>query len=198
MASTARSQKVKALPVYPTLSEVHRILAACEIERDRMLIELLWHTGGRISEVLSIRVGDITTHGIKMVNLKQSIPSQKHVFLDQEFLERLRIYSAGRRPEEILVGRLVDNQQMTRQRAWQIVTGLGQKAAIMKSKFRTDRLRAPWPHSYRHGNAVQLLECGLPANAVQAQLGHSSLASTQVYTQLTDPHRRRLISGVKF
>lgn len=196
MATTARSQRTKALPVYPTITDVHRILAACEIDRDRLLVALLWHTGGRVSEVLAIRVGDITTHGIRMVNLKQSVPTQKHVFVNQEFLRELRAITTGRRLDEFLVGRLTDGKPLTRQRAWQIVTEAGRRAGV--TKLHDGELRSPWPHSYRHGNAVQLLECGVPANAVQGQLGHSSLQSTQVYTQITDQHRQRLIAGVKF
>jgi integrase/recombinase XerD len=194
----SRARPTRSLPVYPTLSEVHRILAECEHERDRLLIELLWHTGGRVSEVVAIRVGDLTASGIRMRNLKQSVPTEKHVFCQPELLARLRAWSSGKRPEVVLVGRLVDGKQLTRERAWQIVTAAGRRAHVEKKRFAADSLRPPWPHSFRHGNAVNLLEQGVPVTAVQAQLGHSSLGSTQVYAQLTDAHRQRLIAGARF
>ena len=196
--ANARKKGARALPVYPTLSEVHRILAACEHERDRLLIELLWHTGGRISEVVAIRVGDLTASGIRMRNLKQSVPTEKHVFVQAELLARLREWAREKRPENVLVGRLVDGEELTRERAWQIVTAAGKRAGVQKKRFAADSLRPPWPHSFRHGNAVNLLEQGVPVTAVQAQLGHSSLGSTQVYAQLTDAHRQRLVAGAKF
>jgi site-specific recombinase XerD len=168
-------------------------MAACENERDRLLIELLWHTGGRVSEVINIRVGDLTQYGIKMRNLKQAVPTEKHVFVRPDFLDRLMAYSAGKQPNEYIITRLGDNRPISRITAWRIVTRAGLRAGVLKKRFVSETLRPPWPHSYRHANAVQLLECGVPANAVKEQLGHSSLASTQIYLSITDAHRRELV-----
>lgn len=199
MTVTERApRRTHGLPVYPSRAEVYQILAACENERDRMLIELLWHTGGRVSEVIKVRVGDLTEYGIRMRNLKQSIPTEKHVFVHPDFLKRLHAYSAGKQPNDHIITRLNDDRPITRVTAWRIVTTAGMKAGVLKKRFASERLRAPWPHSYRHGNAIQLLECGVPANAVKDQLGHSSLASTQIYLSITDAHRRELVSRVVF
>lgn len=163
-----------------------------------MLIDLLWHTGARISEALAIRVADLDTWGIRMPNLKQQIPTEKIVFVPPDFLARVRAYCEGKAATDVVIGRLADGQPMTRRQGHRIVTGAGQRAGIGKKRFRGEELRPPWPHSLRHATAVHMLNQGVPVNAVQAQLGHSSLASTQVYTQITDPHRRQLVSGVRF
>ncbi len=188
----------RKLPVYPTLADVHRMLAACESERDRLLVELLWYTGGRVSEVLRVRVGDITEHGVRMVNLKQGEPAEKHVFLPPRFVDRLRRAVAGRRPDELVVTHLRGGRALSRKRAWEIVTAAGRRAGVLKRRAGAAESRPPWPHAFRHGNAINLLEQNVPVSAVQAQLGHSSLASTQVYLEITDPHRERMIAGVRF
>lgn len=188
----------RGLPVYPSYSEVHRILAACENERDHMLISLLWNTGGRVSEVIQARAGDVTDHGIKLINLKQSVATQKHVFLNPDFLARLRDYTAGKHPGELIITHLNSSKSLSRQMAWKIVTTSGLRAGIVKKKFQQEELRAPWPHAYRHGNAVRMLEQGIPINAVQAQLGHADLKSTEIYARLTNEHVRKLVAGVKF
>jgi integrase/recombinase XerD len=198
MVAERTARRNKALPVYPNYTEVHRILDVCDNDRDRLLIEILWHTGGRVSEVIAIRVGDLTESGIRMRNLKQSIPSEKHVFVHPDFLAKLRRYSAGMSPVDILVGRLRDGRQLTRRQAYNIVTNAGIKAGVLKKRFASERLRPPWPHAYRHGNAVRLLEQSVPISAVQAQLGHANLSSTEVYVRITDPHRQKMVAGVQF
>lgn len=196
MAKTGRRQR-KVLPVYPTYAEVHAIINACENERDRMLVELLWHTGGRVSEVIMARVGDITPHGIKLLNLKQTKSAQKHVFLGADFVARLHAYCAGKSLSDYIITRLNGHERITRERAWQIVTGAGYRASVIKRKP-DGQLHAPWPHSLRHANAIRLLESGVPVSAVQGQLGHNDLGSTSIYLQLTDPHRQQMIQAVKF
>lgn len=175
------------------------MLDACADERDRMLLELLWQTGGRVSEVLAARVGDITPAGLKLPNLKQSVSAQKHVFLNPEFLGRLRAYVRGRRPNDPIVSRRLDpSRGISRQMAYRIVTRAGVRANIVKRKWGGERLRPPWPHSFRHANAIHLVESGVPVNAVSEQLGHATLRSTAVYLRLADSHRQALLASVKF
>lgn len=204
---------VRPLPVYDTLAEVHRMLEQCVEERDRRLIELLWHTGARVSEVVQLRVGDLTKNGIRLVNLKQglyrvdedgskvhvSIKEQKHVFLPADFLERLTAACRGRSPAAPIVGQLVDERKpISRVQAWRIVTRAARLAGVSKRRFRDGALRPAWPHTLRHGYAVNLLEQQVPITVVQAQLGHHSLRSTEHYTRISDPRRAELIRGVKF
>ena len=196
-AERANGRK-RALPVYPSAAEVHRMLDACQHERDRVLLELCWHTGGRISEVIQIRAGDLTARGVRMRNLKQSVPAEKHVYLSPAFLARLRAYAAGQPGDALLVGRLGDGGPITRRQAWNIVTAAARTAGILKRRFASEQMRPIWPHSLRHATAINLLDQGVPVNAVQRHLGHASLASTAVYTQLTDEHTRRLIAGARF
>ncbi len=193
-----RPRRHKSLPVYPVRSEVHRILAACTCERDRHLIKLLWWTGGRVSEVIQIRAGDITTHGLRMPNLKQHVPAEKHVYLPPACLAEIRSWAAGRQPQDVLVGRLTDGRPISRKTAWSIVTRASARAGVLKPRRRDAPLRPLWCHSFRHGNAIHQLEEGMPVHAVQAQLGHSTLSSTSVYLQIADSYREERAALIQY
>ncbi len=189
----------KLLPVYPSRAETHAMMDACEHERDRMLIMLCYATGGRISEVLGTRVGDITRNGLRMPSLKQRVSAQKHVFLPPTFLAELRAYCKGKGTTDPIISTLHDpSRPIHRTMGWRIVTQAGYRAGVLKQRYGASELRAPWPHSLRHACAVHLLESGVPVNAVSGQLGHSKLQSTAVYLALADPDRERQISRVEF
>lgn len=188
----------KMLPIYPTLSEIHAMIDAADNPRDRMLVELLWNTGGRISEVLSIRVGDVNANGIRMRNLKQGQPAEKFVFCGPDFLAELHEYCQGMMPGEFLITHLDDKQKITRKHGWSLFKALALRANAMRRRMGETESEAIWPHTARHGYAINLLSQGVPVTAVGDQLGHSSLSSTQIYTALTDPHRQKMVAGVRF
>lgn len=202
----------RLLPTYVTRSDVQRILDACQTERDRLLIELLWYTGARISEVLQARVGDLTDRGIRLVNLKQGkwvqtedgrrvhqrILKEKHVRLPPAFLARLREHVRGRRGDEPIITDLTGKRGIDRRRAWQIVKKAALDAGVYRRRLGSGSLRPVWPHTFRHGYAVNLLVQGIPITVVKDQLGHASLNATQIYTEIADPHKEALISGVQF
>lgn len=217
----AQGVQKRQLPVYITCSDVHRMLACCGNPRDAMLIELLFNSGGRISEVLALRAGDITKHGAKLENLKQgmwrkekigidevgqdvyrkthiSVREEKHVFLNPEFLTRLKNYCKGLPQEAFVIRRLGGVSRISRKRAWEIVTKVALEAGILRRRFGTEQLRPAWCHCLRHSNAVNLLEHGVPISIIAANLGHASLSSTQVYSKFSDPRTAELISQVKF
>ena len=201
----ARANNRHRLPVYPTYTEVHRLLAACENERDRMLIALLWHTGARVSEVLQARVGDITENGIRLLNLKQGPGAAKHVYLTPDFLAELRAYVRGKAPTDHIITSLAGAKPISRVRAWQIVVGASLRSNLVKTKQivhgdgSVSRVVRPlWTHSLRHGNAIRLLESDVPISVVQQQLGHADLGSTTVYVQFADKHRKAMVQNVQF
>jgi integrase/recombinase XerD len=188
------------LPVYITLSDAHRIIAACDRDRDRLLVEMLWVTGGRISEVVAARAGDITKDGVLLLNEKQRGGlSQKHVYCPAPFMVRLRAYAAGMPPEAPLFGRLANPAvPIGRIMGWYIVTRAAARAGVWKRKFGVEALRAPSPHTYRHGCAIHMLDNGVPVNIAQAQLGHANLQSTSVYLKVSDAHRREIMTRITF
>lgn len=200
MVAEQQKRRKVGLPMYVTLSDTHRIIEACDRDRDRLLVETLWVTGGRISEVVLARVGDITKSGLLLLNEKQRGGlSQKHVYCPAPFMVRLRAYAAGLPPEAPLFGRLANpNVPIGRVMGWYIVTRAAARAGVFKRKFGVEQLRAPSPHTYRHGCAIHMLDEGVPINIAQAQLGHSSLQSTSVYLKVSDSHRQAIMAKIPF
>lgn len=188
----------KLLPIYPTPGEIHSMAAAANSPRDRMLILLLWNTGGRISEVLAIRVGDITETGIRMQNKKQGQPQEKHVFLGPAFLAELHEYCQGKSKGTYLIGRYSDGGCISGKHAWTIFKRAALAAGALRRRMGDKEVEAIWPHTARHGYAINLLSQGVPITVVGDQLGHSSLASTQIYAKFADPARQAMVAGVRF
>jgi integrase len=174
------------------------MFAAARNGRDLRLMHLFWHTGGRLSEVLGARVGDLTERGIVLTNLKRRMSRDKHVFLSPAFLGELRAATAADPPEALLVGRLRDGRRMTRQRAEQIVRRAAVDAGVFKKRHTEAPMRPASPHLFRHGHAVNLILEGVPLPGVSQQLGHASLASVQPYVQLADPQLEALIGRARF
>lgn len=188
----------KLLPIYPLPGEVHAAIAACDNERDRLLLELLWHTGGRVSEVLAIRVGDLTPTGVRMINLKQKEPAEKHVFLHPAFRARLAELCKGRSPGEYLIVNPRTGKPISRQMAWLIVKRACARAGVVRARPGERELEPLWPHAFRHGFAVNLLQQHVPVTGVQQLLGHGDLGSTQIYAALANPDLERHVAGVRF
>lgn len=185
---------MRTLPVYLTPEEVERLIGAASSARDRLLIFLLWVTGGRVSEVIQARWGDLTETGIRLPNLKQGRSGlvEKHVFLPEPVLRRLREEAQGRDPAApIFLG--ARGRPISRWRAWQIVREAARRAGLFRRKRSAPEGHPIWPHVLRHSYAVHLLRQGLPITLVQRQLGHRTLSSTQVYTQIADVHAEEMV-----
>jgi integrase/recombinase XerD len=196
----------RILPCYLTPAEAHGVIDAGATPRDRRFLELLWRTGGRVTEALGIRVGDVTPTGIRMRNLKQGewsggewrpIAAEKFVYCDRAYLAGLLAELAGL-PPSALVTSGAGGRALTRRRAEQIVDAAARIAGVYKVRRVGGTERPASPHLFRHGAAVNLLRQGVPITAVQAHLGHTSLRSTQRYTQLADAELERLIGRASF
>lgn len=181
----------KKLPQYIKYEEVQRMAEMAETQRDRMLILSLWNTGGRVEEVLNLRRCDFDPRGLslRMLNEKQRRDdAEKMVFIGRPFALELLTYCEdnGIRGEAHLFPSR-QSGRMSRTTAWRIVSKLGRKADVKA-----------WPHLFRHGNAVHMLRNGVPITLVRDQLGHASILTTMVYTNLSDDERREFIGKVEF
>ena len=148
--------------------------------RDRAILELLYASGLRASELTGLRLQDINWDmGILMCFGKGS--KQRQVPIGNSALLHLKAYLSFRRDR--LSGKRCDhlfiNQKgkpMTRQGLWKLVTHYGKQA----------QLEHVSPHLLRHTFATALITNGADLRSVQTMLGHSSIASTQIYTHTTN------------
>jgi integrase/recombinase XerD len=178
----------KRLPKAITIEQVSLLLAATEGDepvrlRDRALLELLYATGARISEVVSLNVDDVLAEeGVLRLRGKGSkqrlvpVGSFAQAAL-QEYLVRVRpSFSArGKATPALFLG--PRGARLSRQSAWLIIRDASDRAGL------PDAVRAHIsPHTLRHSFATHLLAGGADVRVVQELLGHSSVATTQIYT----------------
>ncbi len=182
-------------PLPHTLSEaeVERLLAAAPLNsplgmRDRCMLEVLYATGLRVSELVNLTLGQVSlASGVLRVRGKGS--KERLTPLGEEAVDWLRRFMDGAR-SDILGDRISDalfptrrGKAMTRQAFWQRLRKHSAAAGI------TEHLT---PHSLRHAFATHLLDHGADLRVVQLLLGHSSLSTTQIYTQVARKRLREL------
>jgi integrase/recombinase XerD len=186
----------RSLPKVLTLSEVEALLEAPDRSkpsglRDAAMLELLYATGIRVSELVNLNLDDLhLTMGflrcIGKGNKERIIPVGKtalHV-LDQ-YLQygRPNMQSKKYRTDALFLNH--HGNRLTRQGFWKILKGLAKKANIEKELT---------PHTLRHSFATHLLENGADLRAVQEMLGHADISTTQIYTHVTKTRLREVYS----
>ena len=175
----------RALPQSLSEAEVESLLGAPDVNdpighRDRTMLEVLYATGLRVSELINLRQTQINLNqGVLRVRGKGD--RERLIPLGDEAQKWLRDFVNGPRIE-ILLERQTEylfptrrGDRMTRQAFWHIIKRYAKKAAIMA------RLS---PHTLRHAFATHLLNNGADLRVVQMLLGHSDLSTTQIYTHV--------------
>jgi len=177
----------KRLPKAITIDQMAALLAAVEGEedvrvRDRALLELLYATGARITEAVSLNVDDVLgDDGLIRLRGKGGkqrivpVGSYARAALDA-YLVRVRpVYSAkGLATPALFLG--PRGARVSRQMAWLIIREAGERAKLNIELS---------PHTFRHSFATHLLAGGADVRVVQELLGHASVATTQIYTLVT-------------
>jgi len=185
----------RSLPRSLTESEVESLLAAPDTHdplghRDRTMLEVLYATGLRVTELINLRHSEINlTQGVLRVRGKGE--RERLIPLGDESQNWLRDFLAGPRVE-ILLERHTDylfptrrGDRMTRQAFWHIIKRYAKKAEI-EGKLS--------PHTLRHAFATHLLNNGADLRVVQMLLGHSDLSTTQIYTHVARARMKELHS----
>jgi len=153
--------------------------------RDSAMLELMYSSGLRVSEIISIRVNDLNFEaGFLKVMGKGS--KERVVPMNRRAAEKIKRYMLSQRPS-MLKGRqspylFLTNRglPMTRQRFWQALRKLGGLAGLKIT-----------PHTIRHSFATHLLDGGADLRSVQKMLGHSDISTTQIYTKVSADRIRK-------
>ncbi|MCF0137469.1 MAG: site-specific tyrosine recombinase XerD [Oscillospiraceae bacterium] len=147
--------------------------------RDRAMLELLYATGIRVSELISLEITDVNTSaGVVRCRSKDK---ERFIPLHQTAVKALSEYIEFIRPQMVALPTEtalfvnVNGEKMSRQGFWKIIKAYQQKAHIDKPIT---------PHTLRHSFAAHLLENGADIHAIQEMLGHADISSTQIYSQL--------------
>ena len=182
----------RSLPETLAVEDVTRLLEEAsnsdspEAKRDLSMLELLYASGMRVSELVSLDTDDVdieeqSVRCFGKGGKERVIPIHRRAADSlAEYVEESRTVLEGERSARALfLNRRGD--RLTRQGFWLILKGHAKRAGI------TARIT---PHSLRHSFATHLLQGGAPLRHVQELLGHASISTTQVYTHLTSEHVR--------
>ena len=184
------------LPSYVTAEQARAVVDAAETTQHRLLLECLWQTGGRVSEVLRLRRCDVdsTEGAVRLVNLKQRRrdKARKLVYVSSSLVAALLAYCRDARlpaTGSLFCSRQSGGAPMARQHAWRLVTRYA-RAVGVRVVGQDGRLRPATGLDFRHGAAVHQLRAGVPLSEVQQQLGHARIDTATLYTKLTSSERR--------
>jgi integrase/recombinase XerD len=179
------------LPNVLSLEEVERLLVAPSATtplgvRDRCLIEVLYATGLRVSELLSLRLDDIDWAG-KTIRVMGKGNKERIVLLGDLAVDALELYVHEARPQ-LLKDRLCEALFLSHTGRPLSVRGFH---LILQGHLKAAGItRAVTPHTLRHSFATHLLEGGADLRSVQELLGHASVSTTQVYTHVSEGYLR--------
>ena len=184
----------RSLPKCLSQDEVARLLDMAsrsgtnEGRRDAAILELLYATGLRVGELVSLNLQNVDLND-SYIRCWGKGSKERIVYMYPKALAEIKSYLHKSRPgllgtEKSQTALFINHrgQRLTRQWIWNIMKNYGEKAGI--------RQRIT-PHTLRHSFATHLLQNGASLRLVQELLGHSSISTTQVYTHLTDGYLHR-------
>ena len=185
----------RKLPVVLSMAEVERLLAQPDPtspmgERDCAMLELLYATGLRVSELVGLKVLNINLEAGYVRTLGKG-SKERLVPMGEKAIQTVRVYLANGRFRLLKEANLpylflnFRGRPLTRQGFWKIIKKYGKLAGIKKEIT---------PHSIRHSFASHLLEAGADLRAVQVMLGHEDISTTQIYTHVTKSRLKELHS----
>jgi integrase/recombinase XerD len=185
----------KVLPKFLAAEDVERLLRAPDTTtprglRDRALIELLYATGLRVSELIALRPQDVYLDAGYLTTTGKGKKQRLVPFGDEagewvaRYINEARPSLVGKRQSpRLFVNARGGGPGITRVGFWKILKGYGKTLGIARQLS---------PHVLRHSFATHLLERGADLRAIQMMLGHADLSTTQIYTHILDARLRAL------
>ncbi|MEA3272565.1 MAG: tyrosine-type recombinase/integrase [Patescibacteria group bacterium] len=181
------------LPVILTRSEVKQILSQIKTEDYKMILNVTYQCGLRISETVGIRIADIDRKTLTIRNAKGN--KDRAVPLPDRLYQQLKCYWKTHYNRTLLFPKLRSREhsfdrKTTKQHIPIRTVQIAMKKAVQSAKI----VKKATCHTLRHSYATHLLEAGVNILNIQHFLGHSSLRSTMIYLHLTTASRERAIS----
>jgi integrase/recombinase XerC len=195
VATTSSPKLDKRLPSFLTIEEVERLLEVPDLstpqgQRDRALLELLYASGLRVSELVNLNLEQVNLDS-REIRVRGKGSKERVVLMGEPAAEALRAYLKQGRPKLFaskirMTNALFINrygERLPERRVQRILEKYANIAGIDKGVH---------PHMLRHTFATHLLDGGADLRVVQELLGHANLSSTQIYTHVTKSQARKV------
>jgi integrase/recombinase XerD len=180
--SFKRPKIPKNVPVVLSRDEIKKLLASATNKKHRLIIELLYSSGLRLSECVNLNVEDLELDE-KIGWVRQGKGGKDRFFiLSEKVSKKLQKYIGDRRRGLVFTGR---NGTLSKRTIQKIVKGTAEKAGLKKNVH---------VHTLRHSFATHLLEAGVDIRKIQELLGHSDLSTTQIYAHVSSKELRKIKS----
>ncbi|HCC68405.1 MAG TPA: site-specific tyrosine recombinase XerD [Nitrospiraceae bacterium] len=193
LPKTLKIDAVSSLIRMPLIT-AHSSRSTVRCLRDNAILEMLYSSGLRASEIINLGVGDINFEaGFLTITGKGS--KERIVPINENALSAVKKYIDEARPKLLrdrdssILFLSQGGKQMTRQRLWQIIVSYAEELSFGSAQ---DMPSGISPHTLRHCFASHLLEGGADLRAVQKMLGHADISTTQIYTKVTSERLRKI------
>src|SRR3989338_5024597 len=186
-APIRRPKKEKHLPDVLTKEEVKQLINSISNEKSKLMVSLMYACGFRVSELVNLKIADFD-FAQKIGHVRQGKGKKDRVFNIPEFLiDELKNYSESQKQENkehLFSG---PKGRLSQRNIEKIVQLAAKKAQIQKDVH---------PHTLRHSFATHLLENGTDIRMIQILLGHSSIATTELYTHVSNLRLKEIKSPI--
>jgi integrase/recombinase XerD len=185
----------RKLPVYLEIEEIERMIESIDLsrpggERDKAMLELLYSSGLRVSELVGLKLNDIYLDDQMLKvkgkgNKERLVPVGRAAGLQlNRYMALVRSHQAIAKAHEGFVFLNLQGKQISRVSVFKLVKKTAELAGIDKEVS---------PHTFRHSFATHLVKNGADLRAVQQMLGHASITTTEIYTHLDREHLKKVI-----
>ncbi len=175
-------RRERLLPEVLTKDEVYKIIEAAKTKKAQLILELMYTAGMRVSEVVSLQKKDVNLITGR-ARIKGKGNRMRQVLIPPNLLAELKSFSDTK-----TVYFFSDNKPMTTRNVQKILHQISKRLHMNKKVT---------PHMLRHSYATHLLEDGVDIRVIQSLLGHKNLATTEIYTQVTDSLLKKAEGNIK-
>lgn len=183
-----RPKKPQLLPKTLTKSEIKKLFSVTENLKHRLILQLGYGMGLRVSEIAALRISDIDSEARRVLIQQSKGKKDRYTNLPESILEELRTYYRQYRPQNFLFEGTAGEAHSVRS-IQQVFKNAMRKAGINKSVG---------IHGLRHSYATHLLEHGTDIRLIKELLGHHNIKTTEIYTHVSDVQRNKIQSPLDY